>query len=108
MLRKLGGRIPFFKKVPFPRELPLATVPVLYWFSSLEADKCKNDKTLGAFCSIQFLNKRGRDIESIGVIANIDNAILVNSNNKLYRITSDIEIIQYLKDILSADMKVIG
>lgn len=76
-------------------------------FSSLVTEKYKTDKELGCFYTIRFLNRNGVEIENVMVISNVHNAIWVNSNNKVYKITSDIEIVERVEEILTAYGEVI-
>jgi len=70
-------------------------------FSSLETEKYKTDKELGRFYTIRFLNQNGVEIESVVIISNVNNAIMVNSNNIVYRITNDIKIVERVEEILT-------
>ena len=72
-------------------------------FSSLAANQIQNDKETGCSYSICFLNDQGVIIETIDFISNIHNAILVYSNNELYKITSSVEVAERIKDILTAN-----
>ena len=70
-------------------------------FSSFETEKYKTDKELGRFYTIRFFNQNGVEIESVVIISNVNNAIMVNSNNIVYRITNDIKIVERVEEILT-------
>lgn len=76
-------------------------------FSSLETERYKTDKPLGYIYTIRFLNHNGAEIESVTVLSNVNNAICVNSNNIVYKITSDVKIVERVEEILTSYGEVI-
>ena len=71
-------------------------------FSSLETKKDKTDKELGDLYTVRFFNYNGVEIETVVVLSNVDNAIWVNSNNIVYKITSDVKIVERVEEILTS------
>ena len=71
-------------------------------FSSLETTKYKTDKELGDLYTVRFFNYNGVEIETVVVLSNVDNAIWVNSNNIVYKITSDVKIVERVEEILTS------
>ena len=76
-------------------------------FSSIETKKYKTDQPLGLFYTICFLNQKGNEIESVMVLSNVDNGIWVNSNNIVYKITSNVKIAERIEEILTTHGKAI-
>ncbi len=70
-------------------------------FSSLETTKYKTDKELGDLYTVRFFNHNGVEIETIVVLSNVDNAIWVNSNSIVYKITSDVKIVERVDELLT-------
>ena len=70
-------------------------------FSSLETKKDKTDKELGDLYTVRFFNHNGVEIETVVVLSNVDNAIWVNSNSIVYKITSDVKIVERVDKLLT-------
>jgi len=76
-------------------------------FSSLEAKPIKSGKEIGFRYSIEFLNNQGVKLERIAVISNVKNAIWVDSNNVLYEVVSNVDVSEFIKDILTKNGEVV-
>ena len=76
-------------------------------FSSLETKKDKTDKELGDLYTVLFFNHNGVEIETVVILSNVDNAIWVNSNSVVYKITSDVKIVERIEELLTTHGEVV-
>ena len=76
-------------------------------FSSLETKKDKTDKELGDLYTVRFFNHNGVEIETVVILSNVNNAIWVNSNSVVYKITSDVKIVERIEELLTTHGEVV-
>ena len=78
-------------------------------FSSLKAKQYHTfgSEPLKTIYTISFLNSSGTAIEHIAVIFDLQNAIRVSSSDKLYQVTSDIDIRQYIEGVVASSGELI-
>ena len=62
---------------------------------------------MGDLYTVRFFNHNGVEIETVVILSNVDNAIWVNSNSVVYKITSDVKIVERIEELLTTHGEVV-